>query len=113
MPMNDMGEVRIPLPSPQLCQSTPTFLWPKKVGEDEESCYCLPIENNDYSFVNCVQNCGTNYEIQLRDRSVTFRNLNETDRFLVHFVCDEDPCTGRSCFMESFMDSYAINCKSR
>lgn len=107
--MNNTYAVEIPLPNSQLC-AVPTFLWPRNMTMDEPNCYCLPIETEHYSFRQCVQECQTEYDVTLLSDSVVFKNLNRTSRnFLVHFLCDEDPCTDTTCFMQSFMSSYTID----
>ena len=107
--INGRGKVRIQIPDLPHCESSPIFVWPKNTSGEKENCYCRPLEDENYSFKGCVQNCNTKYNVTLQNGSVVFQNLNN-DQFFAHFICNEDPCPPDvSCFMLSFMDTYEIS----
>ncbi len=85
-----------------------TFTWPKLLEYNGENCFCLTYETLVYSFRNCQQSCGTDYDFQLLGDSVIFNSRISTD-ILVHFLCDEHPCVAASpCAMESILASYRL-----
>jgi hypothetical protein len=106
--MNNSYTGVIPIPPKTSCGGIPTFVWPRRMDDESPNCFCLPIEVDTYSFKRCAQNCRTEFEVEMRDGDIVFRNLDDfSGTFLAHFLCDENPCAG-SCFMESFMSSYTI-----
>lgn len=101
-----MDTAIVPFPNPANCQAAPTLLWPRHIDRDEPNCYCLLIEGGHYSFSHCVEQCETDYEVVLLSKSVAFRNINGS--FVVHFLCNENPCDSKDCLVETFLSSYML-----
>ena len=89
----------------------PVVVWPRtSTSNGHGQCYCLTLNSSLYSFVDCVEECQTHHNVTLNDSSIFFHDLNMTsDSFLVHFVCDEDPCFQSSCILETIVASYRIS----
>lgn len=82
------------IPVPVTHCPIPTIIWRRFIAPDGKNCHCIPIQANHYSFSNCVQLCGTDFDVSLftnaTSRSVVFHHLDEIlEPFLVHFTCDE------------------------
>lgn len=108
-----VGSVAV-IPVPDTHCEIPAVVW-SNMAPDGRNCYCLPIQDRHYSFSNCIQYCGTEYNVSLltintTSRSVVFQNLDRIidPFFLVHFLCDEHECDQDSCFIVSTISTYQI-----
>lgn len=91
---------------------TITFIWPKTSALNEH-CYCLVI-NTDRHFDACAQWCKSEYDARWENGSIIFRNIStNSDNFIAHFVCNEDPCLHSSCFLNSVITSHRITLTSK
>lgn len=85
----------------------PIILWPRREVVDEGNCHCLPLRS---TFDDCVRQCQSDYDITLStNNSIHFNNLHAHTNFMIHFLCDNDPCGAvHSCFTETVVASYRI-----
>lgn len=106
---NEPIEIEIE-PSDSMC-NYPLMLFPSSLNDDHRNCQCRLIENDIYSFHECVQNCQPEYQLTLSKNStgIYASFMNITSDFLFLFHCDEGCVHDSPCRMESEVLLYRIN----
>ena len=100
-------DLKLDIPRASGCRQL-TLVWPKLMDYDGENCFCLPHQTTVYSFADCARSCGTDYSIEILGDSVVFNSPGPAT-LLVHFICDEHPCSPESpCALESILESHQL-----